>query len=441
MRNRPGTAPQPGLPGPMQIRAPGGDVLEFFADGWTRRVAPAETDAGTTDTGTTDARPTDAGTIGSRGPDETLLQAGTGLSARQVLQGGTVLQVGQVGTALLVSSPAAGRALWVPDPPLPPTLVERLTALVPRHGLQALVLGSAHRTGRTARPDGDLLPAVRYAHPVAELRRHGLLAPDCALVLAHPGEPNDLASLAAGRIRAWGFTPLAPGQQVSAAPGTGETHVTRGRSAAQGTPASGSGTSPAAPTRTLVLGGSGSGKSQVAEDLLATCPAVRYLATGPAATALDTEWAARVAAHRSRRPPWWSTEETGDLVTALGSGDARTPVLVDALGTWLAGALDRLGAWDDAPGRSPATSGGQAPDHWRDRISREVDAVVDAWCAAEMPVVAVSDEVGWGLVATSSGARAFQDLLARLNRRIAAASDRVLLVAAGRVLDLSACTW
>ena len=65
--------------------------------------------------------------------------------------------------------------------------------------------------------------------------------------------------------------------------------------------------------RILVLGGIRSGKSQWAETAIAglipdTSP-VRYLATGQDGSG-DTEWSARIAAHRQRRPSHWSTVET-----------------------------------------------------------------------------------------------------------------------------------
>lgn len=60
----------------------------------------------------------------------------------------------------------------------------------------------------------------------------------------------------------------------------------------------------------LVLGGIRSGKSEIAESLVADAPTVRYVATAPAGDPEDTEWAARLATHRARRPGSWTTEET-----------------------------------------------------------------------------------------------------------------------------------
>jgi adenosylcobinamide kinase/adenosylcobinamide-phosphate guanylyltransferase len=103
------------------------------------------------------------------------------------------------------------------------------------------------------------------------------------------------------------------------------------------------GTARAESWRVLVMGGARSGKSEEAELRLAGEPDVIYVATGPDGAG-DPEWAARVAAHRARRPGWWRTAETTDLAAVLGS--ARGAVLIDGIGTWLAAVMDECGAWD-----------------------------------------------------------------------------------------------
>jgi adenosylcobinamide kinase / adenosylcobinamide-phosphate guanylyltransferase len=170
------------------------------------------------------------------------------------------------------------------------------------------------------------------------------------------------------------------------------------------------------PYRTLVLGGSRSGKSAEAELRLAACPDVLYVATGPA-PAGDREWAERVALHRRRRPAWWRTVETTDLVGVLTSEPG--PVLVDGIGTWLAAAMDETGAWDEPS-----------------RVLPLVDDLVSAWRGTVARVVAVSDEAGLSLVPTTASGRAFRDMLGRTNQRLAAESEEAALVVAGRVMDL-----
>src|SRR5437764_1479912 len=61
----------------------------------------------------------------------------------------------------------------------------------------------------------------------------------------------------------------------------------------------------------LVLGGIRSGKSEYAESLVSTATEVRYVATAAPAGDDDPEWAARLAAHRDRRPAAWQTDEVG----------------------------------------------------------------------------------------------------------------------------------
>jgi adenosylcobinamide kinase/adenosylcobinamide-phosphate guanylyltransferase len=175
--------------------------------------------------------------------------------------------------------------------------------------------------------------------------------------------------------------------------------------------------------RVLVLGGARSGKSATAERLLAGRDQVDYVATGAAPDASDPEWAARVATHRERRPPHWATLETGDLEGVLAAPDlsARqlaTPVLVDCLSTWLAGVMDECGLWSAAPGAGKA-------------LAARVDGLLDAWRATRRIVVAVSNEVGSGVVpATASGAR-YRDELGLLNTRVAAQGQQVWLCTAG----------
>jgi adenosylcobinamide kinase/adenosylcobinamide-phosphate guanylyltransferase len=169
--------------------------------------------------------------------------------------------------------------------------------------------------------------------------------------------------------------------------------------------------------RALLLGGSRSGKSAEAELRLAAEPYVTYVATGPGGAG-DGEWAARVRAHRMRRPAHWDTVETTDLTGVIGA--ATAPLLIDGLGTWLAAVFDEHGAWE----------GERAP------VEERCAELVAAWRQATEPVVAVSDEVGMGVVPATASGRAFRDALGRLNERLAAESEYVALVVAGRLLEL-----
>ena len=172
--------------------------------------------------------------------------------------------------------------------------------------------------------------------------------------------------------------------------------------------------------RTLVLGGIRSGKSRWAEETITTALApdqpVRYLAAGPVGQD-DPDWAQRVAKHRSRRPGHWTTVETADLSTELRQS-ADVPTLVDDLGTWLTGTMDRQHGWDDGSVAAPVA---------------EMLAAVHAF---QSTLVLVSPEVGLTVVPATASGRRFADELGSLNQRVAAVCDRVVLVVAGQALSI-----
>ncbi|MFD5081165.1 bifunctional adenosylcobinamide kinase/adenosylcobinamide-phosphate guanylyltransferase [Kitasatospora sp. NPDC058406] len=177
--------------------------------------------------------------------------------------------------------------------------------------------------------------------------------------------------------------------------------------------------------RTLLLGGARSGKSTRAEQLLAPYGDVLYVATGGTRDG-DAEWAQRVALHRDRRPASWRTAETCALEAVLADAADPAPVLIDCLALWLTSVMDECGAWDDRVW----ADGGEAA------VQARCDALAAAWAATGRPVVAVSNEVGMGVVPATAAGRRFRDTLGRLNMAVADASERVLLVVAGQVLTV-----
>jgi adenosylcobinamide kinase/adenosylcobinamide-phosphate guanylyltransferase len=175
--------------------------------------------------------------------------------------------------------------------------------------------------------------------------------------------------------------------------------------------------SPRPGRRILVLGGSRSGKSAHAERLLAGEPAVTYVATA-AADPADADWAARIDAHRQRRPASWQTAETADAAGILAC--TKNALLIDSVTTWLARVMDECGCWGEVPPHDAAA-----------RLAVATGGLIDAWAAATVTAVAVSDEVGSGVVPATRSGRLFADALGELNQRLAAAADEVWLVTAG----------
>ncbi|MET7421030.1 bifunctional adenosylcobinamide kinase/adenosylcobinamide-phosphate guanylyltransferase [Dactylosporangium sp. NPDC005555] len=175
--------------------------------------------------------------------------------------------------------------------------------------------------------------------------------------------------------------------------------------------------------RLLVLGGIRSGKSEVAESLVADAERVRYVATAPEHPGglPDEAWSARLTRHRARRPAGWSTEEVGTepdrLADLLHGAKPEDVLLVDDLGGWLTAMFDAAGDWAD-------------PSALDSRITALGDAV--RACPAAL-LVLVAPEVGLAVVPTTQAGRTFADANGLLNQRVAAASDGVAMVVAGEV--------
>lgn len=180
---------------------------------------------------------------------------------------------------------------------------------------------------------------------------------------------------------------------------------------------------PDVPRRTLVLGGARSGKSVEAERRMETFADVLYVATGGTRGG-DSEWAQRVSAHRERRPGSWRTVETCDLVPLLA--EKGPPLLVDCLSLWLTDAMDTVNAWDDAEW----SGGGERA------LRARVEELVSAVRTTHRTLVAVSNEVGSGIVPATASGRRYRDELGRLNAAFAGECEHVLLVVAGQALTL-----
>lgn len=161
----------------------------------------------------------------------------------------------------------------------------------------------------------------------------------------------------------------------------------------------------------LYLGGARSGKSRLAEarTLQFGAPAA-YIAT---AEALDSDMAARIAAHQARRgPEWHSFSASLDLPAALDATDGR-PRLVDCLTLWLTNLILADRDWQAA-----------------------LDALSGSLARQRGPVVLVANEVGLGIVPETSLGRLFRDAAGLVNQKIASQAGEVHFVAAGLSLRM-----
>ena len=160
----------------------------------------------------------------------------------------------------------------------------------------------------------------------------------------------------------------------------------------------------------LILGGSRSGKSTLAEQRAQDSGlAVIYLAT---ATVGDAEMAARIAHHQARRPAHWQViEEPVYLSEALRQHAAADRcVLVDCLTLWLTNLLCH---------ENPAC------------LAQEKNRFLALLPTLPGQIILVSSEVGMGIVPLGALSRRFSDEAGCLNQAVARICPRVTLSVAG----------
>lgn len=153
----------------------------------------------------------------------------------------------------------------------------------------------------------------------------------------------------------------------------------------------------------LVGGGSRSGKSTYALTLARACPEPRaFVAT---AQAYDAEMRDRIARHQAERANEFATcEEPFDLAAAIIKLEAAHPVIiVDCLTLWLTNLLLQQ----------------------ESSMAPQIAAFLAAATGSAATVIAVTNEVGCGIVPENGLARQFRDLQGRLNQDAAQVAREV----------------
>ena len=166
-------------------------------------------------------------------------------------------------------------------------------------------------------------------------------------------------------------------------------------------------------TSLFVIGGARSGKSRIAQARVEELPGtLAFIAT---AEPHDAEMAERIARHQADRGPRWIAYEapldlTSTIARAQEEADA---ILVDCVTLWLSNLM-----------------------HAGRDIEPAVFALESTVQRCRAPIALVSNEVGGGIVPANALARQFRDHAGRINQRLAATSDEVVLVTAGLPLRL-----
>lgn len=184
----------------------------------------------------------------------------------------------------------------------------------------------------------------------------------------------------------------------------------------------------------LVTGGARSGKSTWAEELASSYgPHVLYVATASLTTGaaavengIDEEMVQRIRRHQQRRSPSWTTlEEPYDLGGAIGrwleGHPGTSAVLVDCLTLWISNWLVKL---------NPATEGEASP------LVELSQRTASALAQMPVPVIAVSNEVGLGIVPDHPLSRVFRDVAGRMNQVFARESEAVYAVWSGIPVEI-----
>jgi adenosylcobinamide kinase / adenosylcobinamide-phosphate guanylyltransferase len=165
----------------------------------------------------------------------------------------------------------------------------------------------------------------------------------------------------------------------------------------------------------FVLGGMRSGKSRHAQTLASQHGDVVVIAT---ALPADAEMRERIARHRADRPAQWPVVEVPPTASALSDAIAAHAaadrcLLIDCLTVWLSQLI--------CP--PPGIAAAEAAD--------ATASTLQALRAAPGHVIAVSNEIGLGVVPMDAATRRVVDALGRLHQDLAASAQRVTWMVAG----------
>ncbi len=161
--------------------------------------------------------------------------------------------------------------------------------------------------------------------------------------------------------------------------------------------------------KSLVLGGTKSGKSRFAESLATNSDkAVTVIAT---ARADDAEIALRIQKHQADRDKTWHVvEEPVELSQAIREAPQEHAILVDCLTLWITNLLllsDEL------------------------VLENQIEQFLDTVAQSTQTLIFVSNETSMGIVPMGALSRRYCDEVGLLHQKLAGQCDEVMLIVAG----------
>ena len=179
-----------------------------------------------------------------------------------------------------------------------------------------------------------------------------------------------------------------------------------------------------------ITGGARSGKSSFAEKLIFDNYKEKiYLAT---AIPFDDEMKDRIEKHKKQRGRDWKTiENYKGLAKILKNHiEGYEVILLDCITNMVTNLMimEEERDWDNISMKEV--------DKIRDRIIDEIESIIEFIKENNIDMVAVSNEVGLGLVPSTPLGRHFRDIGGKINQIVAQASDEAYLVVSGLTVKL-----
>ena len=161
----------------------------------------------------------------------------------------------------------------------------------------------------------------------------------------------------------------------------------------------------------FITGGTKSGKSQFAEHLAKEIKNLSYVALSTN-NPDDEEWQEKINIHQKRRPKYWKSIETLDLINTLIKEDG--PLLIDSIGGFVMESIDREN------------------NEWLTKMNSLICLLKERRSVTFI----VGEQVGWSLVSEYKIGNTYIERIGELQKRITKISNDNWLAINGRAIKI-----